>query len=127
MLDRLRQIAEQLDDAEPPAAATLVSEAASLTQAEIVRHEWIDEKEVYPRFSGGRTEHHALLAMSRAHREILHLARLLERTSAALTADGSDRTLQQDSQRIISAIEVLVRLHSAQEDDIYRVASETAV
>jgi hypothetical protein len=61
--------------------------------------------------------------MSRAHREILHMARLLERLVSELTPDAADRYLIRDGQRTIEALEALVRLHNAQEDDIYDYAS----
>ena len=57
--------------------------------------------------------------MSRAHREILHLARLLDRLATDLVPTDADRYLIRDAQRVIEAIEALVRLHNAQEEDIY--------
>jgi hypothetical protein len=57
--------------------------------------------------------------MSRAHREILHLARLLARLIEDLPSEEIDRHLMRDAQRAIESIEALVRIHTAQEDDIY--------
>jgi hypothetical protein len=57
--------------------------------------------------------------MSRAHREILHLARLLARLSGDLSPETADRYLVRDAQRVIEAIESLARMHNAQEEDIY--------
>lgn len=57
--------------------------------------------------------------MSRAHREILHVARLLNRAAADLSAQAADRYLIHDAQRLIITIETLVRIHTAQEDDLY--------
>jgi hypothetical protein len=57
--------------------------------------------------------------MSRAHREILHLARLLARIVADLPSETVDRYLIRDAQRVIESIEALVRIHIAQEEDIY--------
>jgi hypothetical protein len=57
--------------------------------------------------------------MSRAHREILHLARLLAR----LTDNIVDKYLVRDAQRVIESIEALVRIHDAQEEDIYEHAA----
>jgi hypothetical protein len=62
---------------------------------------------------------HGLTAMSRAHREILHLARLLARVVEDLPSEKIDRYLVRDAQRVIEAIEALVRIHTAQEEDIY--------
>ena len=65
---------------------------------------------------------HGLGAMSRAHREIIHLARLLRRLADGLDPDDADRYLIRDAQRIIESIEALVRIHNAQEEDIYEQA-----
>ena len=64
-----------------------------------------------------------LAAMSRAHREILHLARLLQRLSDGLKVEDADRYLIRDAQRVIESIESLVRMHNAQEEDIYEHAT----
>ena len=82
-------------------------------------HERDDEGSIYPRVVKLLRESHSLSAMSRAHREILHLARLL--------SEKVDRYFIRDAQRIIEAIETLVRMHTAQENDIYEaVAARTA-
>ena len=61
--------------------------------------------------------------MSRAHREIIHLARLLGQLAAGLTPEDADRYLIRDAQRVIESIESLVRIHNAQEEDIYEHAA----
>jgi hypothetical protein len=60
--------------------------------------------------------------MSRAHREILHQARLLARIADGLIPADADRYLVRDAQRVIESIEALVRIHNAQEEDIYEHA-----
>jgi heavy metal translocating P-type ATPase len=118
-LDRLREIADALDDATPEMAVALIREAHGLVARIIVEHERDDEARVYPEVAQMLKDAHGLSAMSRAHREILHLARLLERAATGLNAADADRYLARDAQRVIEAIESLVRLHNAQEEDIY--------
>ncbi len=120
-LNRLRAIADALDDAPPEGAVTLIGEADGLVQTQIVRHERADESEIYPRLAFA--DRAGLGAMSRAHREILHLARLLERLATDLSPADADRYLIRDGQRVIEAIESLVRMHNAQEEDIYEHGS----
>jgi hypothetical protein len=60
--------------------------------------------------------------MSRAHREIIHLARLLGQLAEGLTPKDADRYLIRDAQRVIESVEALVRIHNAQEEDIYEHA-----
>jgi heavy metal translocating P-type ATPase len=118
-LDRLRSIVDGLDDATPESGAALIAEANKLVQEQVVTHERDDEGNVYPRLAGILRERHGLSAMSRAHREILHLARLLARVVEDLPSEKIDRYLVRDAQRVIEAIETLVRMHTAQEEDIY--------
>jgi heavy metal translocating P-type ATPase len=118
-LDRLRSIADALDDVTPEEAAPLIVEANTVVQEQVVEHERDDEGSVYPRLAHVLTDGHGLSAMSRAHREILHLARLLARVVEDLPSEKIDRFLVRDAQRVIEAVETLVRIHTAQEEDIY--------
>ena len=102
-LDRLREIADSLDDAAPDAAVGLIREATGIVGQHIVEHERDDESRVYPRLAKFLRDGHGLAAMSRAHREILHLARLLERLSDGLKAEDADRYLIRDAQRVIES------------------------
>jgi hypothetical protein len=117
-LDRLRRIADALDAAVAGTAMEYIVEANRIVGKEIVEHEREDENSVYPRLSSFLSDSHGLCAMSRAHREIRHLARLLARLSDGLRPDESDRYMIRDAQRIIESIECLVRIHNAQEEDI---------
>jgi len=121
-LDRLREIADALDDAAEGAAVGLISEANQIVAQQIVEHERDDESTVYPRLAKFLSDGHGFGAMSRAHREIIHLARLLRRLSDGLAPEDADRYLIRDAQRVIESIEALVRIHNAQEEDIYEHA-----
>ncbi|WGD55039.1 heavy metal translocating P-type ATPase [Bradyrhizobium sp. CB1650] len=122
-LDRLRKIVDAIDDATPDTAAALIEEAHRLVQGSVVKHEREDEGSVYPKIAEVLRERHGLSAMSRAHREILHLARLLARIAEDLPLEKIDRYLVRDAQRVIEAIETLVRMHTAQEEDIYEAVA----
>jgi heavy metal translocating P-type ATPase len=126
-LDRLRGIIDALDDTTPEVGSALIAEANCVVQYRVVAHERDDEGTVYPQLAAVLRERHGLSAMSRAHREILHLARLLARLAEDLPSEKIDRYLLRDAQRVIEAIETLVRMHTAQEEDIYEaVAPEGA-
>lgn len=121
-LDRLREIADALDDAAGARALVLIQEANALVQKSVVEHEHQDEASLFPRLSTRLPDLSGLAAMSRAHREIQHLARLLMRLTAGHTEEDPDRYFIRDAQRVIETIEALVRLHNAQEEDIYEHA-----
>jgi heavy metal translocating P-type ATPase len=122
-LDRLREIADMLDDAEPAAAVALISEASRIVAEQIVAHEREDESAVYPRLAKYLADRYGIGAMSRAHREIIHQAGLLARIADGLVPADADRYLIRDAQRVIESIEALVRIHNAQEEDIYEHAA----
>ena len=121
-LDRLREIADALDQAEGAGAVAMISEADRIVANEIVTHERDDENQVYPRVAKYLADRHGLGAMSRAHREIIHLSRLLRRLADGLSPADIDPYLIRDAQRVIESIEALVRIHNAQEEDIYEYA-----
>ena len=121
-LDQLRSISDSLDDASGPQAVDLIARAHRIVEESVVAHEREDETVVYPRLMEVLADSHGLSAMSRAHREILHQARLLARLAYGLRAEDADKYLVRDAQRAIESIEALVRIHNAQEEDIYEQA-----
>lgn len=121
-LDRLRQIADGLDDYVGTDAADHIREADQLV-GQIVDHEREDEEAIYPRISKVLGDSHGLDAMSRAHREIVHQGRLLARLASSLESAEIDRSVIRDAQRMIESIETLVRMHIAEEEDVYDHAS----
>lgn len=126
-LDRLRAIADALDSAEPQAAATLIHEGQQIVEQQILSHEHADENQLYPQVRAFLPDGHGLTAMSRSHREINHLARLLSQISTHPDLERDDfgtldPYLIRDAQHVIESLEALVRLHNAQEKDIYEYA-----
>lgn len=122
-LDKLRSISDALDDASDQRAVDLILSAHAIIEESILPHEREDETALYPRLSKLLVDIHGLSAMSRAHREILHQARLLARLAHGLRAEDADKYLVRDAQRVIGSIEALVRIHNAQEEDIYEEAT----
>ncbi len=123
-LNRLREIADALDDADEARALALVQEADALIQRTVVQHERQDETALFPELSARLPDLSGLAAMSRAHREIQHQARLLNRIASCASGEDAGRYLIRDAQRAIESIEALVRLHNAQEEDIYEHAAQ---
>ena len=124
-LDKLRSISDALDDAIGQQAVDLIRCAHGIVEESVVTHEREDEATVYPRVTKYLADGHGLSAMSRAHREIQHQARLLGRLAHGLRVEDADKYLVRDAQRVIGAIEALVQIHNAQEEDIYDAAATT--
>ncbi len=126
-LDRLRAIADALDAAAPYAAAPLIQEAQQIVENQILPHEHADETQFYPLVRSFLPDGHGLAGMSRAHREIKHLARLLGQITMDFDLEIPDFAvldpyLIRDAQHVVETLEALVRLHNAQEKDIYEYA-----
>jgi hypothetical protein len=57
--------------------------------------------------------------MSRTHREIFRLSRTLDRFAADLPPQGPDTAGIKEIQRTLYALDAILRLHFAQEEEIY--------
>jgi heavy metal translocating P-type ATPase len=122
-LDRLSDIVGALEIATASVGANLIREANAIVSKELVTHEKADEAQVYPRLRRSLASGYGLAAMSRVHRELLHLAHLLSRLSASLSEGDVDALTLRDGQRIIESIETIARIHNVQEEDIYEHAA----
>ena len=91
----------------------------------MLAHERADEAQLHPQIAdliGGRDP---MAAISRTHREIAHLGRRFSRVVADLPAAGPDADEITELRRILHTLEAILRLHFAQEDEIYEsVAAE---
>ena len=67
-----------------------------------------------------------MAAMSRSHREIRHLSRLLQRVSSDLGPEGPDPKTLGEILRLLHGLDAILRLHFAQEDEIYHSVAEAA-
>ena len=109
--------------AEPREGVELIREANGIVAKDLVTRERADETKVYPRLRRSLASGYGLAAMSRLHRELLHLAHLLSRMSEGLSEGDIDAIAIRDGQRIIESIETIARIHNAQEEDIYEHAA----
>ena len=60
-----------------------------------------------------------MAGMSRTHREIVHLVGVHGRLVRDLPHEGLDPALTPDLRRVLFSLEAILRLHLAQEDEIY--------
>lgn len=127
-LDQLRRLADRLGEADGPALLEDLRAVDRLLQERLLPHERDDERRVHPAVApllGGRDP---MAAISRTHREIAHLGRRLHRLVADLPADGPREQDLHELRRSLYGLEAILRLHFAQEDEIYdSVASDAAV
>jgi len=118
LLEDLRATASSLDTVSVEAAKRLLVELTQRIGDEIVAHERADEAEVYPEIAAHLGGEDPLGAMSRTHQEIFHLTSLLHRLvneSPGETFDDEDRG---EARRILYALDAILRLHFAQEEEL---------
>jgi hypothetical protein len=115
MTEAMRAIRRKL-----AAGQTVILDGATGTELQrVLAHERVDEAELHPeieRLVGGTDP---LSAISRAHREIAHLGRRFSRLVAELTEAGPSGEEVTDLRRTLYALEAILRLHFAREDEIY--------
>jgi heavy metal translocating P-type ATPase len=118
-LDRLRDVADALDDQSPADGLNSLREVEQFLEEEIVPHEANDETEIYPRMTEILPGDDPMAAMSRAHREIFHLADLFQRQVADLPVGGPGPADITDLRRTLYGLHAILRLHFDQEEELY--------
>jgi len=97
-----------------------------LLAQKLVPHEQRDDLEVYPglaRLVGGEDP---MAAMSAMHREIFRISRLLRQMTDKMPAEGPDAASIREFQRLLYGLDAIVRLHCAQEDELFHTLGEGA-
>ena len=126
VLDDIRTVADGLGGASPATELATLSAVAGRVQGTVVGHERTDETTVYPEVAARLGGEDPLAAMSRTHREIFHLAALLDRIVADAERDGIDDEGRSEARRVLYALDAILRLHLAQEEELLATLSATA-
>jgi soluble P-type ATPase/iron-sulfur cluster repair protein YtfE (RIC family) len=124
LLDRIRSLAERLDRQRSEGVRSELRELDRLLQEQLLPHERREEADVYPLVAnllGGRDP---MAALSRTHREIVHLVNVYRRLIADLPAQGADPALWSDLRRVLFSLEAILRLHIDQEDEVYDIVGQ---
>jgi heavy metal translocating P-type ATPase len=116
---RLRVVADHLDEADPAAARQeLLAIRAFLTDT-LMPHEEEEDRTVYPILATAMGTDDATAALHRTHTEIFHLIRLYGRILEELGEDGPTADDRTDLQRALYGLDAILRLHMAQEEELY--------
>jgi iron-sulfur cluster repair protein YtfE (RIC family) len=124
LLDRIRSLAERLDRQASEGVRSELRELDRLLQEQLLPHERREEADVYPLVAnllGGRDP---MAALSRTHREIVHLVNVYRRLIADLPAQSADAALWSDLRRVLFSLEAILRLHIDQEDEVYDIVGQ---
>ena len=119
LLDRLRTLGESLDRLSADAARWELNEVERSLRDQLLPHERREESEIYPMVAGLLGGRDPMSAISRTHREIVRLVGIYGRMLKDLPPQGLDPLLIGDLRRVLFSLEAIMRLHCAQEDEIY--------
>jgi hypothetical protein len=118
LLDEIRLVADQLDSLGATAVARL-RQVTGIVRRDLVGHERTDERDVYPAVAAYLGGDDPLASMSRTHREIFHLTAMLERLVDDIGDADLTETDRAEARRILYGLDAVLRLHFAQEEELY--------
>ncbi|OWT74691.1 MULTISPECIES: heavy metal translocating P-type ATPase [unclassified Achromobacter] len=119
ILDRLVTVADQIQTMPVAAAVATLRELNDVINGELVAHERADEREVYPVLVDELGDDDSMAPLIRTHREIFSLVRQLGRSIDTLGATVEVDVDLRKIQRILYSVEAIMRLHFAQEEEVY--------
>ncbi|MGN6582044.1 MAG: heavy metal translocating P-type ATPase [Bordetella sp.] len=122
-LDRLSGLADQVLAMPAAQAVSALRQLDQMLSEKLVPHETTDDARVYPMVAGLLGGDDPMASLSRTHREIFSLARRLHGIVQALAPASADETVMREVQRILYGLEAILRLHFAQEEELYLALS----
>ncbi|HEU0278107.1 MAG TPA: heavy metal translocating P-type ATPase [Rhodanobacteraceae bacterium] len=120
VLDRLTAVADRLPTLDGVGARQALQALDAALRDELLPHERDDDREVYPALAPLLGGDDPLAALSRTHREIFHLHRRFSGALARLDPEHPDADALRSVQRTLYALDAILRLHFAQEEEIYQ-------
>ncbi len=115
----IRRIADALDRLPPSEARTRLEGVRRFLIEELVPHEIEEDRTVYPELAAAIGSDDATAALHRTHAEIFHLARTLDQLVGDLGPAGPEPTDWLDLRRLLYGLDAILRLHWAQEEELY--------
>lgn len=122
VLDQLSAVAERLPLLQGAALVQALQELDTHLREQLLPHERDDDHRVYPGIAELLGGDDPMAAMSRTHREIFRLHHRFAGLIRQLHESGQTPPayLLQDLQRTLNALDAILRLHFAQEEEIYQ-------
>jgi soluble P-type ATPase len=124
VLERLRNLADQIDTMTRLQLRDALADVHRFLTTDLLEHERLDEEQIYPTIAAQLSGEDPLGTFSRTHQEIFHLARLLELLIGELPDAGPDPHDLPDIRRLLYSLHAVLRLHFAQEEELYQSVSE---
>lgn len=121
IISRIRTVADGLREPQSGAAVSELRALNKMLADVLLPHERDDDMHLYPdiaRLLGGDDP---MAAMSGMHREIFRITAILDRMVAQLPTDELDWRTAQELQRLLYGLDAILRVHCAQEDELFHV------
>jgi soluble P-type ATPase len=119
VIDRIGALANRIDSTPPPLVRQELASLNALLHDQLLPHELKDESALYPKVAGMIGGDDPIAAMSSTHREIHRLARVLERLAGTAPGEARQGAFTQELRATLYALDAILRLHFAQEDEVY--------
>jgi iron-sulfur cluster repair protein YtfE (RIC family) len=119
IIDHVGWLADRVDAMPAAELRSEISQVNAALRDRILPHESKDDAALYPllaRMLGGEDP---MAAMSSTHREIFRLSRAIERLAGAAPQDGEADESRRELRRTLYALDSILRMHFAQEEEIY--------
>ncbi|QOY93823.1 heavy metal translocating P-type ATPase [Massilia sp. UMI-21] len=119
MVERIGRLADETDSLSTAALRKEIALLDAMLRKHLLPHESDDDVNLHPqlaRLIGGADP---MAAMSHTHREIFRLGRAVERFASTAWRDEEDGASRSELRRTLYALDAILRLHFAQEEEIY--------
>ncbi|WP_404829772.1 heavy metal translocating P-type ATPase [Ensifer adhaerens] len=120
VVDEIRHTTERIQHLPEPETRQRLADLDALLRERLLPHERQDDCVLYPLLRRRLGASHALAGMSRTHMEIQRQVHLLTSLRQAIDFSGLKPQQLYEIQRLLHGLEAVVRLHFAQEQEIYR-------
>jgi heavy metal translocating P-type ATPase len=127
VMAQIRTLADALPGLPSASVAGALARLNDALIRQLLPHEQHDDAQVYPglaRLLGGEDP---MAAMSGMHREIVRIVRLIARMTENLPPEGPDADGLREFQRLLYGLDAIVRLHCAQEDELFHALGDDSV
>jgi heavy metal translocating P-type ATPase len=118
-IDRIRRLADRLGLISGEEARVELAGVQSFIEDRLMPHEELEEHSIYPTLAKAMGGQDPTAPLSRTHREIFHLIRLLLRLAADLPDTGLGPEELRDIRRVLYSLHAILALHMAQEEELY--------
>jgi heavy metal translocating P-type ATPase len=126
VLGELRRLAEALPELPRQSVPAELARINELLVRVLLPHEKEDDVRLYPDLASRLAGEDPLAAMSGTHAEIFRTIHVLQRIAADLPAEGPDEEGMRELQRLLYVLDAVVRMHCAQEDELFHTLDEGA-